>query len=319
MNTSLESRISILRDRGAMLSCVRAFFQARDVLEVDCPALSRAAPIDTHIDVMHVSVQEAETGYLHTSPEYGMKRLLAEGIGDIYQMSHVFRQGECGALHNPEFTMIEWYRTGFTFDALIQETVDLVLLFLPELPTSTLSYREALELHTGIDYVCASRSELVEAARFLAPHLPLEANEWDRDTLLNSLMSFVVEPHLGQAELTIIKHFPASQSALAKTVWLGDSEEVAARFEIYYRGIELANGYHELTCPVEQRRRLEAASASRAALGKSYLPLDENLIRALEAGLPDCCGVAVGFDRLMLLRHGKDTLSDILPFSWTGS
>lgn len=318
MNTSPASRHSRLRDRGAQLEQVRTFFKQRNILEVDCPALSLAAPIDPHIDVMHIPLQTGELAYLHTSPEYGMKRLLAEGIGDIYQMTHVFRDGEWGALHNPEFTMIEWYRVGAPFETLIEETLHLIQLFLPTLPTTTLSYREALKQHTQIDYVTTSHEALVEATRTLIPHLPADLDTWDRDTLLNSLMSFVVEPHLGQGELTIIKDFPSSQAALAQTKILTD-EEVAERFEVYARGIELANGYHELICPKEQRRRLESNNGIRAKMGKPPLPLDENLIAALEQGLPDCCGVAVGFDRLMLLRHNGATLSEILPFAWPHS
>ncbi len=297
-----------------MLSCVRSFFKERNVLEVDCPALSQAAPIDAHIDVMHIAMGK-ETGYLHTSPEYGMKRLLSEGIGDIYQLSHVFRREECGRLHNPEFMMAEWYRVGFSFDALIDETIDFIRLFIRDPLIRTYTYREALKKYTGIDYVTITRKELGAKTLALIPHLPSAALEWNKDTLLNCLMSFVVEPQLSEDEFSIIKYFPASQAALSQTTAI-DQERVAKRFEIYYKGIELANGYHELTCPLEQRRRFIASNECRLNSGKEALPIDENLIKALERGLPDCCGVAVGFDRLMLLRHNKDHLEEILPFSW---
>jgi lysyl-tRNA synthetase class 2 len=298
-----------------MYAQVRAFFAARSVLEVDCPALSSAAPIDTHIDVMSVSVKEGEKGYLHTSPEYGMKRLLAQGVGDIYQLSHVFRQGEWGTLHNPEFTMLEWYRTGFTFQELIAETLELIHLFLPDLPTTAYSYREALKTFAGIDYLTASRQELAALVQELVPHLPKDVESWDPDTLLTSLMSFVVEPQLGKEELCVIQHFPASQAALSKITSLGE-EEIAERFEVYHKGIELANGYHELTDPIEQRQRFEKANFNRTLLGKEMLPIDERLLQALEIGIPDCCGVAVGFDRLLLLRHQCASLAEVLPFPW---
>lgn len=294
---------------------VRAFFAARSVLEVDCPALSHAAPVDIHIDVMTVSVKEGEKGYLHTSPEYGMKRLLSEGIGDIYQLSHVFRQGEWGALHNPEFSMLEWYRIGFSFQKMIEETLELILLFLPGLPIATYTYRDALKKFASIDYLTATAQELAAYALKLAPHLPGDAKNWDRDTLLNSLMSFVVEPQLGKEELCVIEYFPASQAALSKTGQLGE-EEIAERFEVYYKGIELANGYHELTDPMEQRVRFEKANATRISLGKEALPIDEQLLEALRLGIPDCCGVAVGFDRLLFLRHQCTTLAEVLPFAW---
>jgi lysyl-tRNA synthetase class 2 len=300
-----------------MLSSARAFFKQRNVLEVDCPALSQAAPIDAHIDVMQITMGK-EIGYLHTSPEYGMKRLLSEGIGDIYQLSHVFRQEEYGRLHNPEFMMVEWYRVGFSFDALIEETLDFIRLFLKKPAVKTYTYREVLKEHTGIDYLTTSQKELSLKARQLIHHLPEEALQWNKDTLLNCLMSFVVEPHLSEEEFSVIKYFPSSQAALSKIKMLGE-EPVAERFEIYYKGIELANGYHELTCPLEQRRRFIASNEHRLSLGKNALPIDDNLIQALEQGLPDCCGVAVGFDRLMLLRHNKDHIEEILPFSWPRS
>lgn len=310
-----------------MLAAVRSFFEKNGALEVDCPALSKAAPIDAHIDVMQVCMPRGEIGYLHTSPEYGMKRLLSEGIGDIYQLSRVFREGEWGALHNPEFTMIEWYRLGFNFEDLIEETITVIQLFFASssfaigsenLGCTSYTYREVLQKFTGIDYLTISQQELAQKTLALIPHLPADCVMWDRDTLLNSLMSFIVEPHLGKEGLCIVKYFPATQAALSQITTRGD-ERVAERFEVYYQGIELANGYHELTCPIEQRKRFNASNLARRQMGKQELPLDENFINALEKGLPDCCGVAVGFDRLMMLRHHTTTLADILPFSWLNS
>ena len=310
---SPASKLEILRDRAQMFSKARAFFADRGVMEVDVPILGKGAPIDAHIDVMAIPLQGGERGFLHTSPEYAMKRLLAHGAGDIYQMSHVFRDGEIGHLHNPEFTMVEWYRVGKTFPELIDETISFIRLFLGEVPIHFLTYRAALKQHAGIDYITASTDDLIACAHHHKLHLPSDAHLWDKDTLLNFLMGFLVEKQL--QELTVLQHYPATQSALARTT-VKDGEAIAERFEIYYKGIELANGFHELTDPVEQRRRFHEENEERLRLGKSQLPLDENFLQALEKGLPDCCGVAVGFDRLMLLRHDKHHLADVLPISW---
>lgn len=298
-----------------MLEKVRSFFKERGVLEVDCPSLSKASSIDAHIDILSVSLKENEIAYLHSSPEYGMKRLLAEGIGDIYQMSHVFRKEEVGPLHNPEFTMVEWYRLDLSLPELIQETLCFLRLFLSEPKSSTLSYREALLHHCRFDYVRATPQELLDIAQAHSLSLPKDAHTWDKDTLLNLLMSFLVEPHLGREEITVVTDFPATQAALAKIHQTAD-ESVAARFEIYYRGIELANGYHELTDPIEQEKRLIEANTHRQKIGKQPLPLDVPFLEALRRGLPDCCGVAVGFDRLLMLRMEKSSIHEVLPFSW---
>ena len=317
MSTSLaSSKISALKDRAEMFGRVRAFFAERSVLEVDCPALGKASPIDLHIDVMSVFSRKELLGYLHTSPEYGMKRLLSAGMGDIYQMSHVFRDGEIGPLHNPEFTMVEWYRLNFTFERMIAETLDLIQLFLGPLTITKISYRDALLKFAGIDYLKADPRALLEWAHQKGITLPQEAANWDKETLLQLLMSALVEPRLGVDELCVLCDYPATQAALAKTRLKGE-EAVADRFEIYFRGIELCNGYHELTDSQEQRRRLIAENNARAEREKEILKVDEHFLEALEAGMPDCCGVAVGFDRLLLLRLKKDSLSEILPLPWS--
>ena len=311
---SPASKLAILRDRAQMFSEVRRFFEKRGVLEVDVPIMGKGAPIDAHIDVMAVPLQGGERGFLHTSPEYAMKRLLSLGLGDIFQMCHVFRDGEVGHLHNPEFTMIEWYRMALSFDALIAETVSLIRLFLGEVESASLTYRQALLNYTDIDYTKASIAQLLAAADRHQIHLPKDAPHWDRDTILQFLFSFIVEPRL--ASLTIIRDYPSTQAALAKTS-IREDELVAERFEIYYKGVELANGFHELTDPVEQRKRLHESNAHRLKLGKDELPIDEEFLQALESGIPDCCGVAVGFDRLLQLKHNKKHLAEVLPFSWT--
>ncbi len=287
-----------------MFTNVRAFFTERQVLEVDCPALSRASSIDLHIDPI-----TAGDGFLHTSPEYGMKRLLAQGLGDIYQLSHVFRKEELGPLHNPEFTLIEWYRVGFSFEEMIEETCDLIQLFCPAKAIEKISYREAFCKFAKINATTASPEELCRAAEM---HGLCPSPEWDRDTLLQLLMGFVIEPQLKGENLFVIYHYPATQAALAKTKRV-DNIEVAERFEVYYEGIELANGYHELQDAKLQKERLAKALEERKAHNKELLPIDTAFLRALEHGIPDCCGVAVGFDRLMLLKTEAISLSEILP------
>ncbi len=320
MNLSSEtqihpSKITVLKDRAACLAKARSFFADRGILEVDTPLLSHSAPVDEHIDVFKVILPEGSFGYLHTSPEYAMKRLLAEGIGDIYQLSHVFREGEVGRLHNPEFTMVEWYRIGISYAAMIAESLDFICCFLGSLPNESISYRDALQTYAGIDYLHATHAELLQTIHRHGIVLSDEAKDWDKETLLQLLLSSVVEPHLGQKKLSVLFDYPASEAALAKTRQKND-ETVADRFEIYYQGVELCNGYYELIDPLEQRCRFEEANSMRIALGKSALPIDEQFLAALEKGMPECCGVAVGFDRLMILRHQANSLSEVLPFTW---
>lgn len=298
-----------------MLSTVRSFFAARNVLEVDCPSLCQGAPIDLHIEVMVLPLKEGAKRYLHTSPEYGMKRLLAEGLTDIYQLSHVFREGEISPLHNPEFTLIEWYRTDLDFETFIQECLELLHLFLGKLPLRSMSYRDVLYEHTGIDYTQATAQMLTHYLYDKGSSLST-AQTWNKDSLLNLIMTYHVEPHLGKEDIVLIYNYPASQSALARVKTTHDGEQVAERFEFYYQGIELGNGYHELTDPVEQKKRLLQAQNDRLAQNKDPLTLDHHLIAALEIGLPDCHGIAVGFDRLMMLRNHCTTLDEVLPFSW---
>lgn len=308
------SRLAILRDRADMLAKARRFFTDRGVCEVDCPILSSSASVATHIDLIH-ALSQGKTYYLHSSPEYGMKRLLSEGIGDIYQLSHVFRDGECGIKHNPEFMMAEWYRVGMSFPEMIQETVDFIRLFVGNLPTTTLSYREAFKHYAGIDYLKMTSEELVNYLISQDIQVYPEVVEEGRDALLNLILGTIIEPNLGKEGLCALAYYPSSQAALAQICRNGE-EEVCERFEVYYQGLELSNGYHELVDPIEQRKRFIEDNRERLKLGKKELPIDENFIKALENGLPDCCGVAVGFDRLMMLRHKTSHIADIIPFTW---
>jgi elongation factor P--(R)-beta-lysine ligase len=309
-----SDRIKLLKDRALMLKKVRLFFSQRKIFEVDCPILSQKATIDTHIEVMQTSPLGEEIGYLHTSAEYGMKRLLSEGMEDIFQLSHVFRRGEKGSLHNPEFTLIEWYRKGFSFSQMIQETLRLLHLFFGKLPKICKSYRELFLETIHLDPFLAPTSALFSFLEEKKFHLPSDAFSYDRDTLLNLLLTHFIEHSLGKKELFVLTDFPSSQAALAQ-VEETPFGKVAKRFEIYYKGIELANGYLELSDPLEQKKRFESWNEERRKANKEVFPIDDRLLDSLKK-LPACSGVAVGFDRLLLLRHQKKKLSDVLAFSW---
>jgi len=312
-----KERIAILRDRGACFAKARRFFAEREVLEVDCPILSVTADVAAHIDLISALYNQQERCYLHPSAEYGMKCLLSEGIGDIYQLSHVFRDGENGRHHNPEFTMVEWYRLNLRFVALIEETFDFIELFLGNKPRRILSYREAFQHYAGFDYVHISKEKLLAYIRENEILAPKGVELEEKDTLLTLILSSTIEKQLGKGEFCALAWYPATQAALAQTTKRGD-EDVAERFEIYYEGIELCNGFNELTDPVEQRKRIEESNAKRVALGKEALPVNHDFLAALERGLPPSCGVAVGFDRLMMLRHKTNTLSHVIPFRFKG-
>ncbi len=299
-----------------MLSQARAFFDSRGVLEVDVPILSPQASIDQHIDLIPATFNHETTLYLHTSPEYGMKRLLAEGSGDIYQLSHVFRDGEESQKHQPEFMMCEWYRVGMPFQKLIDETVDFVRLFLGNLHVSQKTYRETCLHYAGIDPYTSSMED-IHAFLINKGIQPYQGVlEEGKDAVLNILLTHLIEPSLGTNEIFVLSHYPSSQAALATTV-MQEGYPVAERFEVYFKGLELANGYHELADPVEQEKRLHEANQGRIKLGKKALPIDYHFLNALKKGLPPCSGVAVGFDRLMMLKLEAQTIQEVvaLPFS----
>ncbi|MDR2539710.1 MAG: EF-P lysine aminoacylase GenX [Chlamydiales bacterium] len=302
--------LSLLYSRADLLAKVRHFFFQRKVLEVDCPALSLTAPIDPHIDVMKVCLSD-KIGYLHTSPEYRMKRLLSYGIKDIYQLSHVFRDREFGRWHNPEFTMLEWYRIDWSLEQILTETLEILQMTLGDLSIHTYTYREAFSQATKIDCDTCSMQDLLDCLK--AHEMQISDTTWDRDSLMQLVMGSVVEPTLNPHCLTVITDFPIEQAALAKTR-LVDQKLVSCRFEIYYKMVEVANGYQELTHPQENKLRIEKANQTRLSMGKETLPIDEKFLQDLE--LPPCSGVALGFDRLLALKHGLNHLKPILPFSW---
>lgn len=303
----------MLIKRAEMFTKVRQFFAARSVLEVDTPILSQTAPIATYIDVIETRFKNGERGYLHTSPEYAMKRLLSQGIGDIYQLSHVFRDGEVGSYHNPEFTLVEWYRVGFSLEQLIEETLELIYLFIPKTKPYFYSYEQLFEKFAGCNYKSAQKKDFIDIINAYQLVLPYEIESWDHDAFLYFIMSFIIEPQL--QDLTIIHSYPSSQAALA-CLKATNEGMIAERFEVYFKGVELANGFHELSDSKEQRHRFIEENLERKKKGKPVLPIDENFLSALASGFPDSCGVAVGFDRLMMLHLHQKEIHEILPFSW---
>ncbi|WP_207063807.1 EF-P lysine aminoacylase EpmA [Motiliproteus sp. SC1-56] len=306
--------LAVIRQRAQLYARIRAFFAARGVLEVDTPVLSQAAVSDPHLAPMSTSfegpgVAQPRPLFLQTSPEYPMKRLLAAGSGPIYQLAKAFRNGEAGGRHNPEFCMLEWYRPGFDEHQLMDEVADLVGEVLARDDFVRLSYRQAFERFVGLDPHEASLATLQGCAR---ERLDLELESDNRDTWLNLLLSHLVEPELRAP--TFIFDFPASQAALARVHPDERGTRVARRFELYTDGVELANGYFELTDSAEQTRRFNADQQQRRALGVSPLPLDEHLLAALAAGLPECAGVALGVDRLLMLASGCERIEQVLAF-----
>lgn len=305
--------LAALKSRAALLSRVREFFAQRAVTEVETPILSAAGASDPQLHSLVTRVAGThDPRYLQTSPEFAMKRLLAAGSGDIYQVCKVFRDEEHGRWHNPEFTMIEWYRLGFD-DAALMVEVEALLAHLLEgsraLPAAErLSYAAALQRHAGVDAFDSSEDQLAQAALRHGIHCD---SQLDRDARLDLLMGLVVGPRLGVERPCFVYDYPVSQAALARV----KGGAVAARFELYVDGVELANGFHELAHAAQQRARFDADLSLRRRRGQVQPPLDENLLAALQHGLPDCAGVALGFDRLVALALGKSRLSEAMSFT----
>jgi lysyl-tRNA synthetase class 2 len=307
-----------LRQRARALRATREFFFAREVLEVETPAMVHAPVSDVNLGSVRVQMAGSGHGsdkdglFLHTSPEYAMKRLLAAGSGDIYQICHVYRGAERGRQHNPEFTMLEWYRLGFSLEQMMREVADLTNHLLgAQLPLEFVSYRDAVKRHAGFDPLEADIRELQRAAQALgldAAH----AAKAERDELLDLIVGAQVGPALGASSLTFLHRYPASQAALARLD--PDDARVALRFELYHQGLELANGYHELTNAAEQRARFAADQKIRASRGLPTFELDAHLLAALDAGLPECAGVALGFDRVLMLAMNAASIDEVIAF-----
>ena len=301
-----------LRLRADLVASIREFFSRRNVLEVETPTLSSAGCTDPNIEPVTARVQALGRAvhYLATSPEHAMKRLLAAGSGDIYQLCRVYRDGELGRWHQPEFTLLEWYRVGWDERELMAE-VDEFLRFVlapyrARTGTTNLGYREAF--HRFLSIGPADTPDAIRSC--LAEHGVQAPGGLDSDGLLDLAFSAMIAPRFDPDRITFVHGFPASQAALARI----DPNGEAARFEAFTGGLELANGYRELTDADEQRARFEREQATRRAAGRAAPPLDENLIAALRHGLPDCSGVAVGVDRLVAVAAGVDGIADTLSF-----
>lgn len=305
-NTSWLPKISLetLRLRAKILNQIRNFFSARDCLEVETPLLSSCSIPDPNIHSIAVPNQN-QTWYLQTSPEFAMKRLLASGSGSIYQICKAFRAEEKGNLHNPEFTILEWYRINFDHHELMDEMQELLeCIFAKKFTIERLSYEAMFQKHLELD---PHRAKITEFRACAAEHqlnLSTEIKQSsDRDLWLNTLLTHLIEPKLGQNSPTFIYDYPVSQAALARirAPQNADDVSVAERFEVYINGIELANGFHELAAHHEQRQRFLKDLSTRQNLNLPKIPLDENLLAALKHGLPNCAGVALGIDRLVML------------------
>ncbi len=306
-----------LRLRAELLARTREFFAAHRFLEVETPLLSADTVVDRYLDPLPVTLPRnprADQGrqlWLQTSPEFGMKRLMAAGGEAIYQITRAFRAGEIGTLHNPEFTIVEWYRRGDTMPDGIQLLGELAEALLPWGPAETISYAQAFQRHVGTDPHRATLAELQVAARDRNVAAAADFARADRDNWLNLLWATLVEPQLGNQRPAIVYDYPASQAALARVE--GDPP-VARRFELYARGVELANGYYELLDPATLRDRHALANRQRAAEGKPTLPEESRLLAAMGQGLPPCTGVALGLDRVVMLAAGATSLAEVLAF-----
>lgn len=302
----------LLQLRADTLSRIRQFFAARDVLEVETPLLAPATVTDPHIDSIPARVQLAgssQTFHLQTSPEYAMKRLLAAGSGACYQICKSFRQGDAGPRHNPEFTMLEWYRPGFSLEELMAEVEQFLHEFLPLAPIPRLSYRNLFRRHLDID---PHRIELPALRRLTQETLPVDGAKLEATDCLQLLLAQTIEPKL--PEYCFVYDYPTAQAALARIAPDQEGEPVARRFELFCRGMELANGYDEETDPEELRGRFKRDRQRRAALGRPVPEIDEKLLAALEHGLPSCSGVAFGIDRLLMLLSGANSITEVLAF-----
>ena len=312
-----SARLEVLRARAELLSRIRAFFRDAGVLEVETPLASAAANTDPMLDSLatRYTGPGAPAGrrlYLQTSPEFAMKRLLAAGSGPIYQICKAFRDGERGRLHNPEFSILEWYRPGYDHQRLMDEVEALIspLLGVTE-PFQRLSYSELFQRQLGLDLLAADAARLRACAQERGGP-GLAALELDADAWLDLLLSEFIEPQLGRDRPCFVYDYPASKAALARV--RPGPPPLASRFELYAEGRELANGFHELSDASEQQRRFEAELQRRRAAGRPLVPMDLNLLAALQQGLPDCSGVALGLDRLLMLRQELTHIDQALAF-----
>ena len=304
----------MLRLRADILAKIRAFFAERGVLEVETPLLASAPVTDLHLQALSCryrgpGTDEGRELYLQTSPEFAMKRLLAAGSGPIYQICRAVRNGEAGRRHNPEFTILEWYRPGWDHHRLMDEVDELLAAILGFATGERLSYAATFERYAGVKVF----EETDAALRLRVKELGMSDVEGlSRNDMLDIVLTHVIEAKLGHCQPTFIHDYPASQASLARV--RDGNPPLAERFEVFVEGVELANGYHELLDSAEQRRRFEADIKTRESQGLPAVPIDERLLAALDHGLPDCAGVAVGVDRLIMVAAGTRTIADVLAF-----
>ena len=311
-----------LQLRARLNAALRAFFAGRDVLEVETPILSQAGNTEPNIASFHVEFTgHADAGprrrWLRTSPEYPLKRLLAAGVGDCYELGRVFRDGEAGGRHNPEFTMLEWYRVGWDHLQLADEVVEVVQLALALVGRSATpvhtSYRDLFRDHLGLDPMRAPVEQLRAALA-----IDIDPSGLERDDWLDLLITHRIQPGFADDSIVVLHGYPASQAMLARVSEDGEADpaQVAERFEVFLGPLELANGYHELQDAQEQAGRFENDRARRRARGDVEPGVDHNLLDALRHGLPSCAGVALGVDRLLMTMLGTGRIADVLAFDF---
>jgi lysyl-tRNA synthetase class 2 len=306
----------MLQARAELLSTLRKFFFQRSVMEVDVPVLARSSVTDINIESIPAKIY-SESGYLQTSPEYFMKRLLSQGAGDIFCLGKAFRNGEQGCRHNPEFSLLEWYRCGWDEHQLMDEIAELMSLVFAARSSQPFAitkrtYADCFSEILGIDPHGADLVELQEKA------VAASSDSWtgeSRANCLDLLFSQLVEPQLPPG-LVFVYDYPACQSALAQLHNDTQGRQVSRRFEVFLNGLELANGYFELTDRAEQQQRFDGDNAQRIEVSKPQIPVDRHLLAALDHGMPSCAGVAMGVDRLLMQLKGADSITQVMPFSW---
>lgn len=307
-----SAAIEILRLRAQFLEKIRYFFSERGVLEVETPLLCQHGVTDPHMPLMtSTAVDGRQPFYLQSSPEYAMKRLLAAGSGPIFQLCKAFRRSELGSRHNPEFTMLEWYRPGFDEGQLMTEIAELLQQCLGLPASQRISYRDVFQQYLQLDPHTASLELLIKTARH---HINLQMQSDDRNDWLNLLMAEVIEPQLGHQSPLFIVDYPASQAALAQTAQDEQGQSIAKRFELYIQGVELANGYLELTDADALAQRFSQEQQQREALGVEPMLADSYLLSAMRSGMPACAGVALGFDRLMMIACQAAHIREVISF-----
>lgn len=313
VNWQPGASLATLRQRAKLLTTIRKFFADRDILEIETPLLSSATATDVHLTSLTTKLSnliESKTYFLQTSPEFAMKRLLANDVGPIFQICKAFRGDSPTSLHNPEFSILEWYQPGFAMEKLMDEVADLIDATIGVNKITRLSYLEVFKGKLGVNPHVCSLEELAELAN---SRIDINSCDLNFSEYLDLVMTTLIEPEL--PEYCFIFDYPKSQAALSVVESDADGNVIAKRFELYCRGMEIANGYLELTDPVEQRRRLETDNVNRSVKGLPQLPIDENLIAALDAGMPNTSGVALGLDRLLMVIDEINDIDKALAFS----